>query len=488
MKNISNKFAFWVALGRIGSMLVVFAMPLFLTRVLNRSDYGTFSQFFTLYSALYVILGCGVHASLFFFYPTASKSDRDKYATNALISLLLLTLISYSVLNISFIQNLFLGDSELSQFKVEIILCIVLAIPTNMIGPLYTVSEDKIGALIIPSCAAIIRIGVIVVIASLVKDLFFVFWGLVFYQIFILFFILFYTFRKHCFSFDGKLLKAQLAYSIPFGGMVALQLLSNYFDKIVSIHFIPPLQYAIYSVAFLSIPGINQIYDSLCQVNIVNMTKCYHENNKNMVVELYKDFVTRMLSFSVPIILAVVLFANEIVSFLYPDNYQSAANFFRIYSLTFITAMFGAGTILRAVNKTSLSLKAYLITCIVGLPITYWLIKQWGIHGAIVSAVINILLPRVLQMGCEMYVTKSSFRHFLPCKNIFSILFFSGLFLLPLVLAEYLCSLSIVHCVVLSLVYVIACYIEFINKNVFIVNKNWIEMTIKKFIVMKKFN
>ena len=88
MERASNKFALWLAIGRILSMLVSFAMPLILTRVLNQSDYGVFSQFFTLYMAFFVIFGLGFHSNLFYYYPTAGENDRDEYVSNTFLLLM----------------------------------------------------------------------------------------------------------------------------------------------------------------------------------------------------------------------------------------------------------------------------------------------------------------------------------------------------------------------------------------------------------------
>ena len=475
MAKVSNRFAFWIAMGRIGSMLVVFFMPLLLTRFLSQSDYGIFSQFFTLYSTLYVIFGLGLQTSLFYFYPTASKQEKSAYMSNTMLMLLSMSAVAFLLLNIPVVKNTLFGNGDLSEYRDYAIICISLAIPMNAVGPSFTVRENKLGALLIPGTVALIRVTVIIFTVLFAGSLRSVFQTLVFFQVAVLIFVLFYTMRGEKITVNKTLMKAQLAYSLPFGLTVALQLFSNYFDKIVSIHYLTTVDYAIYSVAFLSIPGINQIYDSLCQVNIINMTRCYQEGEPEQIVPLYKDFVIKTLSFSAPVILIVALFADEIIAFLYPLSYNGAAIYFRLYTLTFLVAMLGAGTILRSVNKTPMSLKAFLISCAIGLPLTFLLVSHFGIKGAIAGAIINIMLPRIIQMLFEMSIMHCTLRQYLPWKAIVRIFMISIVWILPFGLVKLLPRMNIVVYMLFAGVYIVFCYSQMLKYNVFMLSKTQVK-------------
>lgn len=480
MTRTSNRFAFWLALGRILSMLVTFFMPLVLTRVLSQSDYGVFSQFFTLYLAFFVIFSMGFHSNLFFFYPTANVKGKDEYVSNTLFLLLAMSLVAAGIMSFPFIRNLLFGEGRLHDYSLFIIICIALAIPTNIVTPLLTVREDRIGAVLYPAMAALFRVGTVVVAAYMKNDLAFVFKALIVYQALIFFWILFYTVKNHRIRLNPDMIGRQVCYSIPFGLSIALQLFTSYFDKIVSIRFLDTIQYAIYATAFLSIPGINQIYESLCHVNVVNMTKSYQDHNIQQVRDLYREFVVRTLSFSAPIILAVSLFAEEIIGFLFPNEYIASAPFFRIYSLTFLAAMLGAGTVLRAIGKTQYSLIAYAISALFGLPITYFLIKYYGIHGAIWGAVINLILPRFIQMYFEAKQTGSAIKDFLDWKNVGCIMGVALVLLVPLSMIKVFLHPSFWICIILSGVYVILAYVYFVYNNIFLFSKESVKTFLGK--------
>lgn len=471
MEQTSNRFALWISIGRITSMLVVFAMPLILTRYLSKADYGIFSQFFTLYSALYIIFGFGLTSNLFYYYPTANKDDKEKFISNSFFLMFLMGLVALIVLLLPFVQDSLFSDGELKEYKYFIIACVAMAIPMNIIAPIYTVRKDKLGALILPALVAVLRVGVIILCAIFFSNLYNVFTGLLVYQVCIFFLSYIYALKFKMIKINKTILKKQLVYSLPVGLTVVLLQLSQYFDKIICISNIDSETYAVYSVAFLSIPFINQIYDSLCQVNVINMTTCYQNNDMSKVVKLYNDFVAKTLSFSTPIIFVVSLFAEEVISFLYPSNYAAAAPYFRVYTITFLFAMFGAGTVLRATGMTRFSTLSYIMGLFVSFPLTYYLIKQYGINGAIIGAVLNQILPRSIQMMFEVKVLSSSFQEFFPWKKILEIAIISLTLILPLLFLKLKSVLSIVHVICLSGGYIILCYYVMVSKNIFIVDK-----------------
>ena len=480
MVHTSDRFAFWIAIGRIFSMLATFAMPLILTRCLSVADYGVFSQFFTLYTVLYAMFAVGIHTNLFFFYPNSSKNRQNECVSNTLLLLCLSGAIFGGIMFIPTVQNIVFGESALSEYSVWVIICVALAVPMNIVAPLFSVMEDRFGAIMYPALVAVGRIMVVVVIAVLLHNIVWIMIGMVVFQLVVLGFSVFYSLYTHKFVINNSFAKAQLSYSLPFGLAVALQLLSNYFDKIASVTLLTPTDYAIYSVAFLSIPGVNQLYDSLAQMNIINMSKCYQAGEYERIGELYRSFVQKTLSFSAPLIMAVALFAEEIIGFLFNEDYSGAAVYFRIYSLTFLVTMFGAGTILRSVNKTKLSLLAFVCACAIGLPLTYFLISSYSIDGAILSAVVNIVLPRFIQMGLEIKVTKQSLLSYLPWKNISMILVYSVVLLLPLAFLKLFYKPPFVADIFLAVVYVILTYLCFIKKGRFMVSYNTIQMAVNR--------
>ena len=135
----SNRFAIYLLIGRMFTMVASFIMPLVLVRFMSQSDYGVFSQFYTLYTAIYVILALGLHTNIFYFYPTATKEDQDKYVSNTTVLLLLFGFIGGTIMYIPPVHSALFGDSELGKPIDFIIAAIMLATRMNIVSPLNTV-------------------------------------------------------------------------------------------------------------------------------------------------------------------------------------------------------------------------------------------------------------------------------------------------------------------------------------------------------------
>ena len=265
-------------------------------------------------------------------------------------------------------------------------------------------------------------------------------------------------------------MKVQLKYAIPFGFSVVLFTLFRQFDKVICISYIEPAEYAIYSLAFYGIPGINQIYDSVSEVNLLNMANSYREGDKKETLALYQSFCSKLLSFSVPLILVVFLFANEIFGLLFTPEYMDAVPFFRIYIFSFIIGALGAGTVIRASGKTKLTLRAYLYSLIIYLPFSYLSIKHFGVWGAITTAMLGIILPRIFQIVFEKNILSVKLKDYMPWRNFGAIVLISSLIILPIAIGHYFIHFNVWVACGLSIIYLIVVYYIELRKGLFLIN------------------
>lgn len=480
-----NRIALYVAVGKILAMVAQFIMPLFLTRFLSKYDYGIYSQFYLIFGFLLSIMGMGVQSNLYYFYPKTSAQEQNCLVWGTVILILSIGSLGSLLFLLPSINHFVVNNEVLEKYVFIISSCVLLALPSLIVDPLSVVRQDRVLAMLYHPLEIVSKIVIVISFALIFKTLESIFYGILILQVLIFLFVLIYIFRNYppsYKSFSLDLIKKQLIYSLPFGIAVILNTLSGRFDKLLSVSFLSPEEYATYSIAFFGIPGIMQIYDSLCQVNVTNMAKLYKEGNVQGVKDEYKSFVIRTLSFSLPVILVVYLFSPQIIELLFSKNYIDSVPFFRVYILTFILAMFGSGTILRAINRTKLSMWAYFCSVLVTLPISFLLIKEYGIWGAILSAVVNTVFPKVLQIGFEIHEIKSSIKDYFPWKDIFFLVVVAGVLLIPFILLNMLVSLNIFAVVILSVIYILTVYLLYIRHDSFVVDAS----TLKAYAVRVK--
>lgn len=472
----SNKFALYVSIGKIAAMLAQFAMPMFLTRFLSKADYGTYAQFYLVLGYLGSIFCFGLQSNPYYFYPGSSEEKKKKIIWNTFICIIFLGTIGALLLLIPPIRDFFINNEILATYIYIVIATIIFTVPTYIVDLLSVVRKDKKLAVIYHPLSTILKIIFVITFALFFNSIQGILSSILLLSIVLFIFVVIYVLKKYpirsvrdCFSFS--LLKQQLRYSIPFGVAVILSSTCHQIDKLVCVNYLTPENYAIYSIAFFGIPGIMIIYDSLCQVNVMNMASVYKEGDIASVSSLYKRFVVQTLSFSLPLICVVCLFSPQIIDFLFSEKYMQSVPFFRLYVLTFILGMIGSGTILRAVGKTRLSMRAFAYSSVVCIPMTFLLISKFGIWGAISSAMINVMLPKIIQVAFECRLLGLPISQYFPVKEIGKLFGVSVVLLIPLLLLNYFFSLNLIVCIVLSLLYVLVVYWFEIKENIFLVDR-----------------
>lgn len=471
-----NSFAIYTASGRILAMLCNFAMPLFLTHYLSQSDYGVYSQFILLLGFAGSIFSFGLQSNLYYFYPTSDIKKQKTLLGNTFFTLLVFALIALIFIESPILSKLLIKDEDLKHFIGIIGVCVLLNIPTYIIWPVIVIRKDKKLSVFYPSLEVLLKVIFTVIAIIIFKNINAIFISLLFAQICLFVFSTIYTMQPlnkiDTSIFDWDLLKSQLKYSLPFGCSIILVTIFRQLDKILCISYISTTEYAIYSLAFYGIPGINQIYDSVCEVNLLNMSDAYKKGDIKETLNLYQNFCTKLLSFSTPVIFIVFLFSREIFSCLFSEEYMKAVPYFRIYIFSFIIGGLGAGTILRAIGKTRYTLRAFLYSSIVYFPFSYLSIKYFGTWGAITTSMLGIILPKLFQIHFERKLLNIRFMEYMPWNSFAKILLISIIFIIPFIVLYNFVKLNIYFICIISIIYLLTTYIIELKYNIFIIPKS----------------
>ncbi len=428
--------------GKLIALLATFTMPLFLTRFLSKFEFGVYSQFYVLVNFFTIFFSMGIQSNLYFFYPKASEQDRKSLIVHTLLLLMALTFLAILLINIPFLNQYILGTGDLANYTIFVSLGILFLLPLVIIEPLYVAKTDNITSVFYPPFVVVSRLLLVIVFAVYWQSLNSVMTGMVLAGLICFLFVLIYSLKgigvwqiKKVINL--QLAKKQIKYSWPFGLALVLNTLALQFDKIICISFLDPASFATYAIVFYGIPGVQQVYQSLSQVYLMKMSAKHHENKPHEILNLYKSLVTKTYSFSIPAIALVSLYAERIIVLFFTDKYIDAVPLFRIYILTFLIFMLGAGLFLRATDRTIYSLKAYFYSSLFTLPLTYFLIKYFGLWGGLTSAMVSIILPKSIQLKMEMKLINSTIFSYFPWLKFLNIAIIALVSIIPFALAEY---------------------------------------------------
>lgn len=462
--------------GQMFSLLLNFVLPLILVRVLTKNDYGLYAQFNVILSFCTVFFSFGLSSELYYSYPSAIEKERRILIFQSLLLLFIAGIIAFGILYIPVIKQYIISNESFSNNYLYLGLAVWLSVPEILITALYVLNHDnKTSALFLP-IMTILRLVLILILYFKWPEIESIFIAIVISIVIKFFYVSFYAFRlirknKGIRIFDKKMLQEQLRYSIPLGIASSTRVFVQQMDKLIILAFVSPTAYAIYSIAFYGVPGLTQVYLSVSQVYIPRMSAAFKSDDLNTAIALYHSMVSKTLSYTIPIVLIVILFADPIIPFVFSSKYLDSIPYFQLYLLTFIVSSIGCGNILRATGETRKSLYAYIYTAIILIPFTYLVIKYYYLNGAIVAAMLGSILPKLLLSMYDARAMKISIFRLYPWKIILKIFFISILVLIPFVLIYLYVGhqnfwLSLIWIV---LYLIIVSYIQMYN-NVFVIN------------------
>lgn len=475
--------------GQMLSLALSFIVPLILVRLLTTNDYGLYSQFNVVLSFCTTFFAFGLSSELYHSYPTASSDQRRILISQCYVMLTIMGLLAGLILALPFVKNYITGDPTFSDNYIFLILSVIISVPDVIITVLYVLNNDHIVSAAFLPVSTVVRVLLIFLfyyIDPSIKSLFIaIFISILLKYIFILAYsISLVKKNKGERYFDKQIFINQLNYSLPLGFASSTRILLQQIDKMILLGFITPSAYAIYAIAFYGVPGLTQVYLSISQVYIPRMVLAHKNSDKFQVQALYHSMVSKTLSYTIPLILVVILFADPIVPFVFSSKYVASIPYFRIYLLTFIIGAVGCGNMLRVTGETKKSFSAYLYSAIFVIPFTYFSIKYFSLNGAIVSAVVGNILPKIILSRYDMKALSVSLVDLYPWMVIFKQIAISCLALVPFIFLYFLCDINFWSAVCCIVVYLCLASVLEMCFGVFIISfndlKSYLSRIIKK--------
>ncbi len=467
-------------------MLLTFCTPVFLVRFLSRSDYGLYSQFYSVAMFLSGIFICAFPSGIYYFYTKIRPEERRAMLGNVYGAILLGAVLCSLVISFTPLGVRLLGNGGLCEYIYLIAVFVIFYMPASIITPYYVVRKDMLTGLFYPGGIQLLKTIGIVLGSFLGGTLFYTLIGVLIAQMMISGFVLFYCIY-HTREFQGApwfswtLVKEQVRYTAPFAISGILGIVTRYFDKLICISFMSSEEYALYAIAFFGIPGILQIYSSITEVYLVEMSKAFHEDRKSDALKLLKTLEYKAVSCSLPVIAAVMIFAPEIISLFFTPKYIGSAGYFRLYIFYFTFEVIASGLIARASGNTKLNLITGLASASISLPFTYFAVKYYGAWGGISGVLVGTLLQRLFYVYFEMRIVGATLRNYFPWKEFGKIFSVTIFFALPLIFLQYYCRFNVWIGGVFSGIYLMISYYCLIRWDVFIVDRNYVKNLLARF-------
>ncbi|MFC1566197.1 lipopolysaccharide biosynthesis protein, partial [Candidatus Neomarinimicrobiota bacterium] len=369
--------------GKTSAFFIQMLTTLIVVRLVSKAEYGLYQQFLLISGTLVTILGLGLNRSLYYFYPVGTKAERRQLIKQTFVMEVLIGL-TFLILFIGFgLPRLqWFNLENLSIYRWHIGIYIFLVITGSFIETLFTIEKNiKFNRFFHP-LDKIVRMGLIIAFIFFLQDDIALIYALLTLAGARFIYMLVYA-REYFYNgwFSLPLLKNQLAYALPFGASIVLRTVSVKIDKFIVNDYVSVNDFALYSVAFISIPLLSILFTSINLVVIPQIAVYCKADRLKEAASLWRKTVLKNASIAIPVVAFSLVMAEEIIEVLYTQKYLMAVSYFRILILIFLFSMFSHGFILLGLKKTRqifwIDLVTTAITVIVGLI----LIRKYYLFG-----------------------------------------------------------------------------------------------------------
>ena len=301
-----KKQSTYLFLGRVFSLIISYIVPVILVRVLTQEEYGIYQQFHLITLTFIPILNMGLGSSLYYFYPISDENQKSMYIGQTYVVLHVvgaLFAMIYILLGVRI--NSFVGVETLNDYRLVIPIYILFMIVSNLSDVIFTIEKKIFFNLLYFPIDKLIRTVLLIAFAIYFSKSAACIYALFFYSLIRFFFISLYLF-KHIkvtlSSFKFSLLLKQIKYSLPFAGAIFINTVGKRIDKLLLNNLISVEEFAIYSVAFFSLPLVSQTTSSIQSVLVPDLSENIENNKIEEAANLWKKSVTTIASVNFPII------------------------------------------------------------------------------------------------------------------------------------------------------------------------------------------
>lgn len=390
------------------SSFVAMLLPLVLVRILDPAALGSFKIFFLYLMVLPPLtLISGVRSGL------AYWAGRGEPGIKAIQTSAVLTF-AISILSLTIMLLLRFPIAESLHLDVKMVTLFSFGLFLGIASPFFDEAAVAMGKVwsgaLFHSGFELVRVGVIVAVALLTRDLTQIILAHLAVQLVKVTsgYFLSYRYGLLKFTWDSSTLKAIGRYAFPVSLASVFGLFLNYSDQIILSKLVSSPDFALYTVCCLSVPPLLILEASLTRVLIPQLSRAFAERQPKRVAQLYRQAVQSLGFLIIPAVIGMAVFAAPIIELLFTRAYLPGVHFLRLYSLWYLTLLIPPDAIARAQGEARWMLGNFISFSFLTIVLCGVLARFYGPTGALVG----LLLAR----GASRLYTAIYMKKVLSCR------------------------------------------------------------------------
>ncbi len=414
--------ASWLLMARTVSFVFSLALPLFLVRHLNQTEFGLYKQAFLVVNTVVTIVPLGFGMSALYFLPREPDKQRSTVLHILLFNVVVSGLVYLALIIRPSLVQLIIGGPQLVSYAPALGLLILLWVITSPFEFIaMACNEMKIaGAIIIAVqlsrtgfvLAAALWFGSVraLVLAAIVQ-------GACVALAFVAY--LSARFPKFWLHFDGAMMGRQLSYVLPLGAAGLLYTfqvdLHNYF---VSNRFGPAL-FAIYAIGTAQLPLVNMLQEAASSVLIPHISVLQQKGDYHEIILQTARAMRKLAAAYLPIYAVLLVVGREFIRFLFTDRYIDSWPIFAVNLTLLPLSIILYDPLCRALAEQRYFLIRLRIVLLLALiPLLWFCTVHFGLVGAISAVVAANLVDRGVMIIRFGYVLGFKRRDMVLVKDI----------------------------------------------------------------------
>ena len=397
--------------------------------MLMKGDVGTYQQILTVIS-LDVFFLFGLPEAIIYFFSGKDTGQTSSIKKTIYLMLMIASIfaILFSILGIDWIAKYF-GNTHLKKYSIQIAILFFASI-IGTCFPNICIAYGKVKSIVLLSTLnALSRVLVFLIcyyiaptLDKLINLLTIVNSIYLFLQISIIRRI---EFNNRSMFSAGLNFRIVLSYSLPLFLTTIVGKLTKLTDKLMIGWLYSAEVYATYSIAARELPYtiITVAFISVATPAIFSLIK---ENNMNAAVSLWKKGVKFSSIFIIFAIASNIVVADDLIRFLYSDEYLSSLPIFIVYLLALLPRVAYWGVFAKATNKNYYILITSVLELFLNLILNIILIKLVGLIGAALATVASSYICVSIWFFLNVRITGKTVTDIFPVFDFFKALIING--------------------------------------------------------------
>jgi O-antigen/teichoic acid export membrane protein len=201
----------------------------------------------------------------------------------------------------------------------------------------------------------------------------------------------------------GETIKTLLRYGLPISiGTILVSFLGLFYTLIMPIFVTDNSLIGNYSLAQTFVVLIVFFATPVTTMLFPAFSKLDYRKNQLDLKNVFQYSVKYAALLVVPVAVLVMSLAEPAIHTLFPEGYSQAPFFLMLLSISYLFTALGnlsAGNLINSQGDTKYTLKLSILQTVIGFPLGFVLISQFGIIGLIVSSLVVVLPGLFLSLG-----------------------------------------------------------------------------------------